>query len=135
MPDDEGPTSGSAGIPGLANPAWDPYRADCPCREVLATISDKWALLILGALEDGPVRFNGLARRIGGISPKMLAQTLKGLERLGLVARTAYPTVPVTVEYAITDLGRSLEATLRPLRNWTLANKEALLRAQGAHDA
>ena len=134
MPDDEDRTDGSAGLAGSADPAWDPYRAGCPCREVLSTISDKWALLILGALEEGPMRFNGLARRIEGVSPKMLAQTLRGLERLGLVARTAYPTVPVTVEYATTELGRSLEATLRPLRDWTVANSDALAKAQDAHD-
>ena len=98
--------------------AWNPYSANCPTRVVLDRIADKWAVLVLGLLRDGPVRFNRLRRDIEGISQKMLSQTLKNLERDGLVQRTAFPTVPVTVEYALTPLGRTLTDTFDALRLW-----------------
>ena len=91
---------------------WNAYADTCPTRLVLDRIADKWAVLVLGLLGDGPVRFNQLRRRIQGISQKMLSQTLKSLERDGLVSRKVTPTVPVTVEYAVTPLGRTLSATV-----------------------
>ena len=94
------------------------YAATCPTRLVLDRVADKWAVLILGSLRDQPVRFNELRRMIEGISQKMLSQTLKSLERDGLVSRKAIPTVPVTVEYSITPLGRTLSATVDSLRVW-----------------
>jgi DNA-binding HxlR family transcriptional regulator len=113
---------------------WNPYQASCPTRLVLARIADKWALLVLGALSGGPVRFNDLKRRIEGVSQKMLSQTLKNLERDGLVKRAAFATVPVTVEYSITPLGRTLTATFDALRNWACANMKEVQRAQKAYD-
>src|ERR1700730_4598488 len=101
-----------------ATPAPNPYQADCPTRVILDRIGDKWAVLALGLLQDEPVRFNQLRRRIEGISQKMLSQTLKSLERDGLVGRRAIATVPVTVEYSLTPLGRTLSATLDALRDW-----------------
>ena len=82
--------------------AYDIYNDRCPTRAVLDRIADKWALLILDRLSEGTARFNVLKRDISGISQKVLSQTLKLLERDGLILRTAYPTVPVTVEYALT---------------------------------
>ena len=84
------------------------YDKDCPSRQVLDRIGDTWSVLIVGSLADGPRRYTELAARIDGISPKMLTQTLRGLERDGMISRTVYPVVPPRVDYALTDLGRSL---------------------------
>jgi len=113
----------------------DPYAADCPTRMVLDRIADKWAVLVLGLLTGGPVRFNQLRRQIDGLSQKMLSQTLKGLERDGLVSRTAIPTVPVTVEYRATPLGLTLSDTLDALRGWAETHIEDVLTAQRRYDA
>ena len=86
----------------------DAYSADCPTRQILDRIGDKWAVLILILVRDEPMRFNALRRTIEGISQKMLSQVLKSLERDGLIRRRAIPTVPMTVEYS----SRSLQATL-----------------------
>lgn len=111
-----------------------PYAANCPTRLVLDRIADKWTVLVLGLLGDGPVRFNRLRREIEGLSQKVLAQTLRKLERDGLVDRTAYPTVPVTVEYALTPLGRTLAAAVEPLRAWAESHIEEVLSAQQTYD-
>jgi DNA-binding HxlR family transcriptional regulator len=111
------------------------YAATCPTRLVLDRVADKWAVLILGSLRDQPVRFNELRRLIEGISQKMLSQTLKSLERDGLVSRKATPTVPVTVEYSITPLGRTLSATVDGLRVWAEAHIDTVLKAQKQYDA
>ena len=113
---------------------WDPYSDKCPTRLVLDRIGDKWTVLVLGLLGSGPVRFNKIRREIAGLSQKVLAQTLRGLERDGLVTRTAYPTVPVTVEYALTPLGRTLADALTPLRAWAGDHIEDVMRAQRAYD-
>lgn len=115
--------------------AYDVYSARCPTRMVLDRIADKWAMLILGRLEHGPVRFNQLRREIEGVSQKVLSQSLKRLERDGLVLRTVFPTVPVTVEYALTPLGRTLTTTFATVRRWAETNIEAVLAAQSAYDA
>jgi DNA-binding HxlR family transcriptional regulator len=112
----------------------NPYDADCPTRMILDRIGDKWAVLVLGLLENGPVRFNQLRRRIEGLSQKMLSQTLKNLERDGLVDRRAFPTVPVTVEYSITALGRTLGATLDSLRLWAETHIADVQAAQKRYD-
>src|SRR6202167_2953083 len=85
-----------------------PYRADCPTRRILDRIGDRWTVLIVGALWDGSARFSELRRRIEGISQKMLTQTLRGLERDGLVRRTVYPAGSVRLEYAHSEAGRTL---------------------------
>lgn len=113
---------------------WNAYAQDCPTRLVLDRIADKWAVLVLGLLEGGPVRFNQLRRQIGGISQKMLSQTLKSLERDGLVSRTITPTVPITVEYAVTPLGRTLSATVDKLRIWAETHMPQVLEAQRRYD-
>ena len=113
----------------------DTFSADCPTRRILDRIADKWTVLILDLLLESPLRFNELLRRIGGLSQKMLSQTLKTLERDGLVLRTTFPTVPVTVEYRITELGVTLAETLKPLRLWAEANMEAIDQAQLRYDS
>jgi DNA-binding HxlR family transcriptional regulator len=113
----------------------NPYDAACPTRMILDRIGDKWAVLVLGLLEPGPVRFNQLRRNIDGLSQKMLSQTLKSLERDGLVERRAFATVPVTVEYSITPLGHTLAATLESLRLWAEAHIADVVAAQKRYDA
>jgi DNA-binding HxlR family transcriptional regulator len=90
---------------------------------------------VLDRLRDGPVRFNGLRRDIKGVSQKVLSQTLKALERDGLVSRSVFPTVPVTVEYAVTPLGRTLTETVAALAHWAERNMDEVLAAQAAYDA
>lgn len=111
------------------------YVQACPTRLVLDRIADKWTVLILGLLGEGPVRFNQLRREIEGLSQKVLAQTLRKLERDGLVKRTAFPTVPVTVEYALTPLGGTLADTVDALRVWAETHIGQIEAAQRAYDA
>lgn len=110
------------------------YAAACPTRLVLDRVADKWTVLVLGLLAGGPVRFNRLRRGIEGVSQKMLSQTLKSLERDGLVARRAFATVPVTVEYSITPLGLTLSASLDALRRWAETHIAEVQAAQQAYD-
>ena len=117
-----------------ADPAYDVYENRCPTRLVLDRLADKWALLVLDRLRGEPVRFNGLRRDIKGISQKVLSQTLKNLERDGLVTRTAFATVPVTVEYALTPLGLTLTETVAALAHWAERNMDAVIEAQAAYD-
>ena len=113
----------------------DPYCANCPTRQVLDRVADKWTVLLLGLLGDEPMRFNRLRRKVEGLSQKMLAQTLRRLERDGLVSRAAFPTVPVTVEYALTPLGQTLAQAVDPLRLWAERHIGEVRRAQEAYDA
>ncbi|MFF2320920.1 winged helix-turn-helix transcriptional regulator [Agrobacterium sp. NPDC058088] len=117
----------------MAN-VYDVYEDRCPTRMVLDRIADKWALLILDKLRRDPVRFNLLRREIKGISQKVLSQTLKKLERDGLISRQAFPTVPVTVEYSLTPLGRTLTDTVAALAHWAEGNIDAVMAAQRAYD-
>ena len=112
----------------------DAYDPNCPTRVVLDQIADKWAVLVLGALDDGPVRFNALKRRLAGISQKMLGQTLRDLERNGLVSRRAFATVPVTVEYSLTALGERLTERVNDLRVWAEKHIGQIVAAQSAFD-
>jgi DNA-binding HxlR family transcriptional regulator len=110
--------------------AYDVYRAACPTRSALDRIADKWTALIIGLLAERPHRFGELRRRIDGISQKMLTQTLRSLERDGLVARRAEATVPVTVEYSLTPLGATLVAPLEGIRVWAEAHIDEVLDAR-----
>jgi len=94
------------------------FDADCPARAVLEVLAEKWALLLIHMLANGPARTAELRRRIGGISDKMLIQTLRRLERSGFVARHAFPEVPPRVEYSLTELGRSLSEPITTLDRW-----------------
>ena len=111
-----------------------PYRADCPSRHILDRIGDRWTVLVVVALGDGSVRFSELRRRIEGISQKMLTQTLRGLERDGLVLRTVHPEVPVRVDYALTEAGRTLREPLRALEQWSVAHLGDVSASQEAYD-
>jgi DNA-binding HxlR family transcriptional regulator len=113
----------------------DVYNGNCPTRQILDRIGDKWTALIIGLLEDGTMRFSELQHSIGGISQKMLTQTLRNLERDGLVTRTIYAEVPPRVEYALTPLGKTLCAPIRAVREWAETNIESVSAAQSEYDA
>ncbi len=112
----------------------NPYAEDCPTRLVLDRIADKWTVLLLILLSRRSWRFNELRREIGGLTQKMASQTLKGLERDGLVSRKVTPTVPVTVEYSITPLGRTLSETVDALRVWAERHMGDVAKAQVQYD-
>lgn len=107
---------------------------DCPIRNVVAHIGDKWSLLILFALVDGADRFNSLKSRIAGISQRMLTQTLRDLERDGYILRTVYPEVPARVEYELTDLGRGIVKPLYQLVSWADNHHSDIKRARQIYD-
>jgi len=111
----------------------DVYLRNCPCREVLDLLANKWTALAIGALEDGPRRFGELRRKLEGVSQKMLTQTLRELERDGLVSRTVYPVVPLRVDYALTDLGRGVAEPLSAIRRWSEENILHVERARVAY--
>jgi DNA-binding HxlR family transcriptional regulator len=97
----------------------DPNHQDCRAiSSVLALVGDKWTVLIVVRLGDGPKRFNEIKRMVGGISQRMLTFTLRGLERDGLVTRTVYPTTPQRVDYELTKLGSTLWKAVEPLGSW-----------------
>lgn len=115
-------------------PRWNVYDANCPTRLILNRIADKWTVLVVSSLEQGTKRFSSLQREIGGISQKMLTQTLRGLERDGLVSRTIYPTVPPKVEYTLTPLGRTLVGLVDAVRVWSEQHIENVIQAQTTYD-
>ena len=117
------------------NPPPNPYDSKCPTRVVLDRIADKWTVLVLGSLGEGPLRFNQLRREIDGLTQKMLSQTLKGLERDGLISRKVTPTVPISVEYSITPLGATLSATVEELQCWARDHIGQVVEAQRRYDA
>jgi DNA-binding HxlR family transcriptional regulator len=102
--------------------------------ELLARVGDKWTLLVVRALGERPLRFNALRREVGEISQKMLASTLRNLERDGFVSRTVTPTQPPQVEYALTTMGRDLQGPVAALAQWTLANAQMIEAARTAYD-
>ncbi len=112
----------------------DVYARSCPCRDVLDLVASKWSALIIGALEGGPMRFGALRRRIEGVTQKMLTQTLRELERDGLVDRTVYPTVPPAVEYGLTRLGRSVAKPLAAIRDWSEQHLDEIQAAREEFD-
>ncbi len=119
----------------MAEPLFDVYDASCPSRTALHRIGDRWTALIVGILAERPHRFGELRRRIGGISQKMLTQTLRSLERDGLVSREAFATVPVTVEYALTPLGETLVPVLAGVRDWAEAHVAEVVATRERFDA
>ncbi|MFD7584476.1 winged helix-turn-helix transcriptional regulator [Kitasatospora sp. NPDC059811] len=108
----------------------DVYAAQCPCRILLDLLANKWAALAIGALEDGPQRFGELQRRLQGVSPKVLTQTLRRLEDFGILDRTVYPVVPLHVEYSLTRLGQSAAVPLNALRSWVEDNIDQAFRPE-----
>jgi DNA-binding HxlR family transcriptional regulator len=111
------------------------FNAACPAREVLNHVSNRWGGLVLGALLERDLRYSEIRARVGGISEKMLAQTLDVLERDGLIARTSHPVVPPRVEYALTDGGRALAERFFELFTWIGSNVETFTRAQQQYDS
>ncbi len=108
----------------------------CPAvREVLNRVGDKWSVLVVGLLGNGPKRFSELRRTIEGISQRMLTLTLRGLERDGLVTRTVEPTIPPKVEYELTKLGRTLLVPVHALEQWAVENRTSIHDAQRKYDA
>ena len=103
--------------------------------EVLARVGDKWTVLVVGVLGDGPKRFNEIRRRLGSISQRMLTLTLRGLERDGLVTRTVHATIPPRVDYELTGLGRSLLEPVNAMGLWARRNRAAIQEARQRFDA
>jgi DNA-binding HxlR family transcriptional regulator len=112
--------------------ASSPHEACRAVAETLARIGDKWTVMVVAALSQGPLRYNEIGRRVEGISQRMLTLTLKGLEQDGLVTRTMYPTIPPRVDYELTELGRKLILPLRALAEWARENRPAMLAARKA---
>jgi DNA-binding HxlR family transcriptional regulator len=110
---------------------------DCPSRTVVEVLANKWALYVLGALRryDRPLRFNELRRLLDGITQKMLTQTLRALERDGLIQRAVYPTVPPRVEYGLTELGVEAGRLTSAISEWSVANVDQIFAARDAYDA
>ena len=114
-----------------------PHATHEDCRgvsEVLARVGDKWSVLIISSLGDGPRRFNEIKRMVGGISQRMLTLTLRGLERDGLVTRTVFPTIPPRVDYELTDLGRSLWKPVEALGTWAREHLPEIEAAKARFD-
>jgi DNA-binding HxlR family transcriptional regulator len=109
--------------------------ASCPARDALALVGEKWVVMVILLLADGPWRFGRLRKAIGGISQKMLTQTLRNLERNGLVSRRVYATTPPSVEYGLTALGQTLVLPLEALSAWTNTNLDAVLAARERFEA
>ena len=129
------PTAAQAPPPAKRGHMANVFSKTCPSRKVLETLAEKWALMLMHILADGPRRTSQLRRAIEGVSEKMLIQTLRRLERNGFVARRAYNEVPPRVEYSLTPLGRSLADTIRPLDFWVEKNLAEVMQAQAAFDA
>jgi DNA-binding HxlR family transcriptional regulator len=102
--------------------------------DVLARVGDKWSVLVVSRLGEGPLRFNELRRSIGGISQRMLTLTLRGLERDGLITRTVFPTIPPRVDYALTPLGRDLLNPVSALGSWAIRNQSKIAQARAHFD-
>ncbi|MEV1169700.1 helix-turn-helix domain-containing protein [Nonomuraea sp. NPDC049784] len=112
----------------------DAFLRACKPRTVIDMFSNKWTGLAMGALLDGPRRFNELRRMLDGVTQKMLSQTLRALERDGLATRTVYPTIPPRVEYELTDLGRSAIDVLRAIGDWAREHADDVIAAREAYD-
>ena len=114
-------------------PKANPFNPDCPSQEILALIGSKWSMLLMCVLREGPTRSGELARRAGGISQKMLTQTLRELERHGLVHRHDFQEVPPRVEYSLTRLGKSLSDLIRQIEGWVTANYTRMAAVARGH--
>ncbi|WP_369234058.1 winged helix-turn-helix transcriptional regulator [Streptomyces sp. R21] len=114
---------------------YDAFIKGCPTNQLLARISDKWVSLVVSALAEGPMRYSDLGRKIAGVSPKMLTQTLRSVERDGLVSRTVTPSVPVRVDYELTPLGTSLTCLLSAVKDWAEGHIEEVNEARDRYDS
>ncbi|MNV31444.1 HTH-type transcriptional activator HxlR [compost metagenome] len=113
-------------------PRADVFAEACPSRSVLTNVTSRWGVLVLISLSEGTLRYSQIRRKIGGVSEKMLAQTLQALERDGFVLRVSMPVVPPHVEYSLTPIGREVCAHVKGLTDWIEANLPAVMEARGA---
>jgi DNA-binding HxlR family transcriptional regulator len=119
----------------MANIPANPFNDACPSQEILALIGGKWSMLLVCTLRAGPVRTGELARRVGGISQKMLTQTLRQLERHGIVSRRDFGEIPPRVEYSLTPLGRSLGKLVQEIEDWVVGNYKRMNGIARSYDA
>jgi DNA-binding HxlR family transcriptional regulator len=112
----------------------DAFDPDCPTRLVLDRIGDKWTVLVVAALSSGTLRFTELRARVGSVAPKVLTQTLRALERDGVLTRTVYAQVPPRVEYRLTDLGHSLVTPIAAIQDWAESHVSQVLAARENYD-
>ena len=110
------------------------FSSECPSRVLFDQIADKWSMMVLAVLDDGPLRFNAVKRQLEGVTQKALTQCLRRLERNGLVARRVIPISPVAVEYEITPLGRTLQPPFKALYGWTMAHMPEVEAARRVFD-
>lgn len=115
-------------VPCIANV----FDENCPSRQVLRLVGDRWTLLVMASLDGGTQRNSDLLRRIGGISPKVLSTTLRKLEEFGFIERKVFPEIPPRVEYSLTPLGRSLSSIIVSLDRWVESNFADVARARQA---
>jgi DNA-binding HxlR family transcriptional regulator len=113
----------------------DLFDPDCPTRRVLDRIGDKWTVLVVLLLTDGPMRFSELRDHLGRVAPKVLTQTLRRMERDGLLTRQVFVEVPPRVEYTLTDLGHSLSEPIAIIGDWAEVNVHRITSAQATYDA
>jgi DNA-binding HxlR family transcriptional regulator len=118
-----------------AKEAYSAFLAGCPTRDLLDTLADKWTCLIVCALRDGDRRYSDIGRTVTGVSQKMLTQTLRTLERDGLITRTVTPSVPVRVDYDLTPLGRSLLPVVEAIKVWAETHMDEVRQARQDYDA
>lgn len=115
-------------------PALERFAENCPTRQALDQIGSRWTVLVVAALGQGSQRYTELSRRVEGISAKMLVQTLRALERDGLITRTVHAVVPPRVDYEITELGRTLDEPIAALERWAVDNMAAVRQARSRYD-
>lgn len=129
------PTTTAARKRELAKIDYDAFLADCPTRQLMDRLSNKWVGLVMAALRDGSKRHGELAKIIAGVSQKMLTQTLRELERDGLITRQVTPSVPLRVDYELTDLGRTLQPIMLALKDWAESNMDEIQEARNRYDS
>ncbi|MGF0171017.1 winged helix-turn-helix transcriptional regulator [Streptomyces sp. Marseille-Q5077] len=115
--------------------AYDAFLKSCPTNQLLDRLSDKWVSLVVAALSAGPMRYSDLGRKIAGVSPKMLTQTLRSLERDGLLTRKVTPSVPVRVDYELTPLGHGLALLLTAVKDWAETHFDEVREARERYDS
>ena len=137
VPRESAPCCAAPAGEGTQAPAFDfdILSPACPSRTVLRHVVDRWTPLVVTVLADGPSRFGELRARVGGVTPKVLTQTLRSMERDGLVTRTQLPGVPPRVDYELTDLGRSLQSPIDALRTWIHTHSAQILAHRESYDA
>jgi DNA-binding HxlR family transcriptional regulator len=118
-----------------AREEYDAFLAVCPSRQLLERLADKWVALVLSSLADGERRYSEIGRTIAGVSQKMLTQTLRNLERDGILIRSITPAVPVRVSYQLTPLGESLLPVVRAIKQWAEQNMVAVQDARQRYDS